>query len=267
MGQQTLCKARLDGKTSEGKALLETDYVLFRGNARIKIPFRAITKLEANGAWLEIESTEGALALHLGPAAPKWKEKILHPPSRLTKLGVKQGMLISVSGVKDDQLKDEIQQAGATLKTRVTPNSDIIFYAAEQKPALDRLEALSASIQPNGAIWVIYPKGVKHITEGDVLRAIRAASLTDVKVASFSPTHTALKAVIPSARRPVAAQHAKKNSQLAQMPQRIANRGFLAMTQQIHVKHVLPRLPAPRPRFDFRQVQIPQRQRAQRPEE
>ncbi|HXR09549.1 MAG TPA: hypothetical protein VN792_02170, partial [Candidatus Acidoferrales bacterium] len=59
------------------------------------------------------------------------------------------------------------------------------------------------SIKPNGAIWIVYPKGVKHITESDVLRAIRAASLTDVKVASFSATHTALKAVIPSARRAI----------------------------------------------------------------
>ncbi len=203
MGQETFCKARLLGKISQGKALLETDYVLFRGDFRVKIPFRSITKIEANGAWLEIDSIEGSLALHLGPAAEAWKRKILNPPSRLAKLGVKQGMQVSVSGVKDDQLKIEIEQTGATLRTRVTPKSDIILYAADEKPALNRLEALSRSIKPNGAIWIIYPKGVKHITEGDVLRAIRAASLTDVKVASFSATHTALKAVIPSARRAI----------------------------------------------------------------
>jgi len=199
MGQETVCKARFQGKTSQGKALLETDYVLFRGDFRVKIPFRAITKIEANGAWLEID----ALALHLGAAAETWKRKILNPPSRLTKLGIKEGMQVSIAGVKDDQLKTEIEQTGATLRTRVTPNSDIILYAAEDKPSLDRLESLSRSIKPNGAIWVVYPKGVKHITEGDVLRAIRAASLTDVKVASFSATHTALKAVIPSARRAI----------------------------------------------------------------
>jgi len=200
MGRETVCKARVDGKTSQGKALLETDYVLFRGDFRVRIPFRAITKIEANGAWLEIDSTEAALALQLGPAAEIWKRKILNPPSRLAKLGIKAGMQVSISGVKDDRLKREIEQAGATLRTRVTPKSDIILYAAEEKPALDRLEALSRSIKPNGAIWIVYPKGVKHITESDVLRAIRAASLTDVKVASFSATHTALKAVIPSAR-------------------------------------------------------------------
>jgi hypothetical protein len=201
MGQEALCKARFDNKTSQGKALLETDYLLFRGEFRVKIPFRSMTSVEAGQAWLEIGSTEGLLALQLGAAAEKWKQKILHPPSRLAKLGVKEGMQVSVAGVKDQQLKTEIERAGAHFRARVTKDSDIVFYGAEQKPALGRLEALSRSIKPNGAIWIVYPKGVRHITEGDVLSAIRAASLTDVKVASFSATHTALKAVIPLKNR------------------------------------------------------------------
>lgn len=207
MGQETLCKARFKNKISQGKALLETDYVLFRGEFRVKIPFRSMTSVEANHPWLKIVSTEGSLALHLGSAAETWKRKILNPPSRIAKLGVKEGMQVSLAGVKDDRLKAEIEQAGARLRTRITPGSDVILYAAEEKAALDRLEALARSIKPAGAIWIVYPKGVRHITESDVLSAIRAASLTDVKVASFSSTHTALKAVIPLARRPVTPQH------------------------------------------------------------
>ena len=201
MGQEALCKARFENKISQGKALLETDYVLFRGDFRVKIPFVSITSVQADSAWLKISSTEGTFELQLGPAAEKWKQKILHPPSRLAKLGVKEGMLVSTVGIKDDQLRPEIEHSGANLRDRLTKNSDIIFYGAEQKPALDRLETLSRSIKPNGAIWIVYPKGVRHITEGDVLSAIRAASLADVKVASFSETHTALKAVIPLKNR------------------------------------------------------------------
>jgi len=51
------------------------------------------------------------------------------------------------------------------------------------------------------ALWIVYPKGPKDITENDVLAAGRKAGLKDVKVAGFSPTHTALKFVIPAARR------------------------------------------------------------------
>jgi len=50
-------------------------------------------------------------------------------------------------------------------------------------------------------LWIVYPKGQQHITEGDVLSAGRKAGLTDIKVVSFSRTHTALKFVIPVNKR------------------------------------------------------------------
>ena len=57
------------------------------------------------------------LALKLGAAAPKWAEKILHPPSRLDKLGVKAGMRVSLVGVKDENLGSEIAERSATSHT------------------------------------------------------------------------------------------------------------------------------------------------------
>jgi hypothetical protein len=53
----------------------------------------------------------------------------------------------------------------------------------------------------DGAIWVIRPKGVKTITEADVMTAGKAAGLVDTKVVRFSDSHTAEKLVIPLARR------------------------------------------------------------------
>ena len=50
-------------------------------------------------------------------------------------------------------------------------------------------------------MWVVYPKGRTDPSEVDVLEAGKAAGLVDVKVARFSETHTALKFVIPVARR------------------------------------------------------------------
>jgi hypothetical protein len=48
---------------------------------------------------------------------------------------------------------------------------------------------------------VVYPKGVQTIREIEVLDAGRTAGLKDTKVASFSPTHTALRFVIPVSAR------------------------------------------------------------------
>jgi hypothetical protein len=48
---------------------------------------------------------------------------------------------------------------------------------------------------------MVYPKAKREITEGDVIGAGRKAGLKDVKVVGFSTTHTALKFVIPVAKR------------------------------------------------------------------
>ena len=60
---------------------------------------------------------------------------------------------------------------------------------------------ISKLLQGATALWIVYPKGQKHIAENDVLAAGRKIGLKDVKVIGFSPTHTALKFVIPVANR------------------------------------------------------------------
>jgi len=56
-------------------------------------------------------------------------------------------------------------------------------------------------MQSSAALWVVYPKGQKNMTELDVIGAGRKVGLKDVKVVSFSPSHTALKFVIPVDKR------------------------------------------------------------------
>ena len=58
-----------------------------------------------------------------------------------------------------------------------------------------RVKELAPSLSGAGALWIVYPKGKQDITELQVLDAGRAAGLVDVKVVSFSATHTALKFV------------------------------------------------------------------------
>src|SRR6266849_4483476 len=48
---------------------------------------------------------------------------------------------------------------------------------------------------------IVHPKGQKTITESTVRTAGLKAGLTDIKVVGFSATHTALKFVIPKAKR------------------------------------------------------------------
>jgi hypothetical protein len=84
---------------------------------------------------------------------------------------------------------------------RVAGDNDAIFYGVTKEAQLARLETLKTKIRPNGAIWVIRPKGRPEISERAVMAAGKQAGLVDVKVVGFSATHTAEKFVIPVAKR------------------------------------------------------------------
>jgi hypothetical protein len=203
VGSEAKCSARLKGQSAIGTARLETDVLQFRGGGlKLTIPFKAMTKVEAVDGTLSVSAPEGVASFVLGAAAAKWADKIKNPPSRLQKIGVKPGWRASVVGLEDPTFLRELEGAVAHLSVgRPARNSDAIFFGATRAAQLTRLKALKASLKPNGAVWVVRPKGRPEIAESAVMAAGKAAGLVDVKVVSFSPTHTAEKFVIPLAKR------------------------------------------------------------------
>lgn len=198
MGQEVMCRTTWKRQSSDGRAQLETDYLLFRGDFRLKLPFNEMKKISAAQGRLIIDSAQGKLILELGARAERWADKILHPPSVLDKLGVQAGHKISVIGSVEPGFSAEISdRTGTPVSTRPRKGSDAIFVFAEEPRSAARVEKLLGSLQPAGAIWLVYPKGRKELTENDVIDIGRDAGLKDVKVAKFSETHTALKFVIP----------------------------------------------------------------------
>ena len=203
MGSEAKCVARMGGRSARGTARLETDVLQFRGEGlKISMPFKSMTSVTAKNGELRVASPDGSAALDLGDAAAKWVEKIRNPPSRLQKIGVKPEWVASVLGVVDDDFLTELAQATSKVSVgRAVKGSDAIFVGATRTAQLDRLETLRRSLKPNGALWVIRPKGRPEISESAVMAAGKRAGLVDVKVVGFSPTHTAEKFVIPLEKR------------------------------------------------------------------
>lgn len=120
----------------------------------------------------------------------------------IEKLEVKEGHRISVLGVDDEGFQEQLRAAGADVsRGRPRKQSDHLFLAVESLADLGKIGALEPSMTRNGAAWVVFPKGRKDLREADVIRAGVAAGLVDNKVVRFSDTHTALRFVIPVARR------------------------------------------------------------------
>jgi hypothetical protein len=202
LGNELKCNVRFGKQESVGKALLETNEVVFRGDFRLKIPFSSIQSAKAVDGELRLQTAQGLAIFQLGATAEKWCEKILHPKSRIEKLGVKASAKVSLLGEFDSEFLREVSGlTKSVIKDKPGVDWDCIFFAADSKPDLGALSKIAKSMQGAAALWVVYPKGVKHITENDVLAAGRKCDLKDVKVVGFSPTHTALKFVIPVAKR------------------------------------------------------------------
>jgi hypothetical protein len=202
MGSTLKSRLHFEGKTYDGEAMLETAEILFRGERRLVIPLAKIKSVTAREGRLHVKFGGGEAALDLGPQAAKWAEKISNPKSVVQKLGVKPGQTVSLVHFDDDAFAADLEKAGAQVsKGRAKKNSDAIVYGANTRSDLDRLETLRASLASNGALWVIRPKGVKEITEAEVMAAGKAAGMVDVKVVRFSDTHTAEKFVIPLEKR------------------------------------------------------------------
>jgi len=121
--------------------------------------------------------------------------------SLIEKLGVKPGARISVLGVNDAGFLRDLEDAGADVSRRRRASSDLVFLAVEHVDDLARLAGLEPYLVRNGAVWAVFPKARKDLREVDVIGAGVGAGLVDNKVVRFSETHTALRFVIPLARR------------------------------------------------------------------
>jgi hypothetical protein len=202
VGSELKCTVRFGKKTSEGKALLETNEVLFRGGFRLKIPFATIKSAKAVDGELHLQTADGLAILEIGPAAEKWRDKILHPKTRLEKIGLKPGAKVSLLGSFDTDFLGELKTlAPSVTKNKVAAGSETIFFTANSQKELSSVAKIAKSLKGAAALWIVYPKGQKTITENDVIAAGRKSGLKDVKVVGFSVTHTALKFILPLDKR------------------------------------------------------------------
>jgi hypothetical protein len=208
VGQEVTCTVRFAGRTSDGRALLESQALRFRGAFRLAIPFREVRSVDAADGVLTVEFGNGQACFELGAPAERWAERIRHPRGLLDKLGVSEGARVALIGIADDRFRAQLGERGAVVLPAEGGDLDLLFVAADEPAALEGLYALRGLIRQDGAIWVVSPKGNPSLRDVDVMAAARAAGLVDTKVASFSATHTGLKLVIPRAQRERAASPA-----------------------------------------------------------
>ena len=143
--------AALPREDPQREGVFGNRFVLFRGPGRLenpfrlKIPFKDLTSVEAADGILRLEFAGSEAAFELGEAAAKWAAKILHPPSRLDKLGVKPGSPVALVGEFEADFLEELRaRKAAVLDGRAS--ADLLFLAAGGARDLARIPKLIARL-------------------------------------------------------------------------------------------------------------------------
>jgi hypothetical protein len=203
MGLEADCNARIAGRDVPGKARLEDKQLIFRGAERLTIPLASVKSAEAKGGRLEVRYAGGSASFALGKDAEKWALKLRYPKRRIDKLGVKPGLRVAVIGLDEAGFLEELRERTDDVALgKPKRDSDLVFVAMSERAQLSKLKTLRQTIKPEGAIWVVWPKGRREFREDDVRAAGPDAGLVDVKVVAFSETLSGLKMMIPVAQRP-----------------------------------------------------------------
>ncbi|HYE48058.1 MAG TPA: hypothetical protein VEB20_00595 [Azospirillaceae bacterium] len=205
MGQECAAVCHWEGRSSSGRAYLEGDHLLFRGDFRLKLMLADVKAAVAANGRLSLTMASGTAALDLGTKAEDWAQRIRNPKTLVDKLGFKPGQPVELlGGPADPVLLAELALAGIVVETPPAPRPGATWYllSASDPADLERVPGVAGVLPPAGGLWIVYPKGkASPVTEAMVFAAGRGAGLTDNKTCAVSAASTALKFVRPRALR------------------------------------------------------------------
>lgn len=189
-----MCK--WNGKQATVKALIEPPDLILRGEVRRRLPISKLEQIHTEDEQLCFTFQGDSCALLLGNAlAAKWAATLTTlPPTLAKKLGISADTVVRMIGAVDD---DYLRAALSEAKAVAEKNADLILARVNTPEELAKaLRTTAKQLAARIPIWFIYPKGKGHaLNENDVRSAGLAAGIVDTKVASISPTLTALRFV------------------------------------------------------------------------
>jgi len=184
--------------------LLETDELIVRGDARVRVPRAAIERVTRRDGTVSITSPSAIITLALGSeAAAKWQKKLEEPPKRLIdKLDVQPQAKVWLFGANDATLEEELaERTDHVSRGPSARDCDVVFVGVNAAAELDRVDRALTALADGGAIWVVHPKGKDGIADTAIFARAKMLGLTYTKVARVSATQTAEKLVRPRASR------------------------------------------------------------------
>ena len=193
MGLEAKVVARQGQNVVEGRLFLDSRALSFRSK-ELKWSVDLGPKVQADVARGQLTVREGRkkIIFEIGEKAQRWADKILNPPSRMTKLGVKAEQKCWLSKGFNKEFRDELKQQGASI-TRQPDACDLAFCFIADRTRLDQLEEVVNQLSVGTNVWVVWPKGVTGISRSEVMEEARSLGMGPSKTASFDDEHSSMR--------------------------------------------------------------------------
>lgn len=193
MGLETKCKAKIEGREYEGKLHVDSKELHFScREKKWSHPVGASVAAKIAKGSLVIGSGKQAVSFELGEESEKWLTKILNPPSRMKKLGIKAEQKICLQGKFDSEFIGELAASGASLVKSVAA-ADLVLAIAETVEDLLGLSKSIEKLDTGKSIWILWPKGVQVIKDSQVIDFCRSFGMGPGKSCSFDDRLTAMR--------------------------------------------------------------------------
>lgn len=172
-------------KRFEGKLHVDSRILEFRSRElKCEFPLDGKTHASFSGQLIKVARGKEKINFEVPGQADRWVDKILNPPDRAKKLGLKEGLVCWLSKGLGRSLAAEVRESGGKV-TRDVARCDLAFFWIDDRGKLPELLGLCGDLPAESSIWAVYPKGAKTITQSDVMNAMKKLGFGPSKTAAF----------------------------------------------------------------------------------
>lgn len=200
MAMESACKLQVGKDHYEGHVRMEGDFIDFAGATKFRFRLGEIRtpRCEADVIMFSFHGNPVSIGLGEVQVAEEWIEYILNPQTLADKLGVEQGDSVRLLNLDDEELLSSLAGKEAKIVSREAARSNLVMLGVERASELRQIEDLTEKLRPNGAIWVVLPKGGRMVTKANVVAKAREVGFSQVETLDFSETQSAFKMVRPT---------------------------------------------------------------------
>lgn len=193
MGLEIKTTALQGSIEAQGKLHLDSKQLQFSGKSfKWSVDLGPRVRAKSVGNQLIVSEGRSEIRFEIRKGVDRWVDKILHPPSRITKLGVKPDAKCWLSKGFDRAFRDELKSSGATT-TRKIEHCMLAFLKVTDRKDLSQVVEHFECLPGDVNIWVVWPKGSEAIGQGDVMAIAKQRGFGPSKTAAFDEQHSSMR--------------------------------------------------------------------------